>query len=506
MVSSFEDVLKRLWLMVVKRFWLIVVSVAVTSWTIVISRLVMARHNNFGTFDYDLGIHDQAIWGFANGEWFNTVRGMASLGHHATFAYFFLVPFEWLGGGPNLWNVMQVFAIASCAVPIFFLCLRRFASEWIAAVIALCWLLQPWLSWFAQETFHPEVMAMPFLFLGYYYLDPRTRTDAEVGLHREDVWGLVSLVFAMMWKEDIALAVAMLGVAFVFMGRRRIGRQLFIGGVVWFVVFGAWMVPLLAGGKATYGGIYGSLGESSFEVFKNSLLHPSDFFDRLSDNNMSLYIIRLFAPFAFLAYLSPVLLVAMVPQFFANILTTASFTFEPRFHYQAIPMVFIMLASIDAIWKMRETDWYQKFKVHHVLVGLLLLVSLYGARGWGILPGAEKYRTGPWPLVKSDTSGWEAAVKRVGPNDGVAAHYLAVPHLTHRKVVYTFPNPWVNSYYGISNEDLGDPTNVKWLIISEGGMNEQAQGALQQLVDSGEFGDKQVVNGIATYRRLKPAQ
>ena len=72
---------------------LITVLVLTTLWIIVFGRLIYLRHARFGTFDFDLGIHDQAIWQMAHGHGFLTVRGLPALGHHATFAYWFFAPF-----------------------------------------------------------------------------------------------------------------------------------------------------------------------------------------------------------------------------------------------------------------------------------------------------------------------------------------------------------------------------------------------------------------------------
>ena len=40
-----------------------------------------------------------------------------------------------------------------------------------------------------------------------------------------------------------------------------------------------------------------------------------------------------------------------------------------------------------------------------------------------------------------------------------------MPHLTHRSIVYTYPNPWVNKNYGITPTALGDPAKVRWLFV-----------------------------------------
>lgn len=481
-----------------------VVVTAAMAWAIIVSRLVMLRQNNFGTFDYDTGIYDQSIWLLAHGHWFNTVRGMPVFGVHASFALYFFVPFAWLGFGPNLWNSIQCIAIAGCAIPIFVIARRRVQRPWLAVLVALSWLLQPWLSWFAQETFHPEVVAMLFLFSGFMLIDPKVVRPVTRRFDRADVVGIIILFVAMAWKEDVALAVAMIGVVVRFAGRRRVGAWLIIGGLVWFVVFGAWMVPALNGGHSVYSGFYGNLGESGFQVLIHSIFHPHDLWRRLMDNHAGLYFVRMFLPFALLAFGSPTFILIAVPQFIANVLTTASFTFEPHFHYQAIPMVALMLASIETIGKLSLGTRLRTLR-STCAVGLLTATSFIGAKGWGILPIGHQYRHGAWPLARQDNAGWQAAIARVKGHDGVAAHYLGVPHLSHRVNVYTFPNPWTNSYYGTSNDSLGDPTTVNWIIVVPTAMNEDAQRTLADLLSTGEFGDRESVGGVDSYRRLRPA-
>jgi len=481
-----------------------VVLTAAVAWAVALSRLVLLRHNNFGTFDYDTGIYDQSIWLLAHGHWFNTVRGMPVFGIHASFGLYLLVPFSWLGFGPNFWDSMQCVFIAACAMPIYVIARRRLRHSWLAVVVALSWLLQPWLSWFAQETFHPEVMAMFFLFVGFMLLDPRIERVSTRVFSRADVSGIAILFVAMSWKEDVALAVAMIGLVMRIAGRRRVGSWLMIGGIVWFTVFGAWMVPALNGGHSVYSGFYGDLGESGFQVLIHSVLHPHLLFTRLGDNHAGLYFVRMFLPFGLLALASPLMVLIALPQFFANVLSTASFTFEPHFHYQAIPMVALTLASMETIGKLSVRRRLGAL-LGSVSVAVLALSSYVGAKGWGITPIGHEYRHGAWPLAKQDNAGWKAAMARIPAGEGVAAHYLGVPHLSHREVVYTFPNPWTNSYYGTSNDSVGDPTNVNWIVVVPGAMNDDARSTLESLIQSGEFGDKQSVGGVDSYKRMRPA-
>jgi hypothetical protein len=58
-------------------------------------------------------------------------------------------------------------------------------------------------------------------------------------------------------------------------------------------------------------------------------------------------------------------------------------------------------------------------------------------------------------------------IKRVPASAGVSASYTVVPHLSHRDQIYTFPNPWIRSYYGITNKTPESPKSIQYLVIDE---------------------------------------
>ena len=68
-------------------------------------------------------------------------------------------------------------------------------------------------------------------------------------------------------------------------GRARDRRR----GSAWFVVFGAWLVPHVAGGGTVYGGLYGDLGNTPAEVLRTGLAHPDRIGQRLVDNGAGGY-------------------------------------------------------------------------------------------------------------------------------------------------------------------------------------------------------------------------
>ncbi len=99
----------------------VLLGIAIVLWIVVFGVLVWRRHVLYGTIDFDLGIHDQSTWLLSRGHWFTTVRGLPIFGHHATFGYFLLVPFYWLGAGAQFINLLQVVVLALGAIPIYLL-------------------------------------------------------------------------------------------------------------------------------------------------------------------------------------------------------------------------------------------------------------------------------------------------------------------------------------------------------------------------------------------------
>ncbi len=463
---------------------------AMVLWSVIFGRLVVLRHDNWRTIDFDLAIHDQSIWLLSRLKSFCTVRGLPVFGHHATFAYFFLVPFAWLGAGPNFWDVLQVLAIASSALPLYFLARRRLRSPWLAATLGVAWLLQPPLQFFAWETFHPEVMAIPFLLWAYW--------AAETG-RRRTYWILV--VIALMWKEDVALFVALLGVVQLVRHRRRQGLFTIGLALVWFGVFGAWMVPAIAGGGTVYGGLYGSLGDSPGEVLKTGLTDPGAIFDRLGQNGAFAYARDLLAPFGFVPLAAPLVLLMGLPQALINLLSTANFTWDLHYHYQALPMAAAGLAMVEGVaWLGRHRSGARRFTV-----GWVAACALAGTVAWGLTPISRDYRQGYWPLqTPSDVAFREHALSLIGPDDGVSVDYWSTPHFTHREIAYTFPNPWRNKNYGITSSAHGDPAKVKWVLVDQNLFQPEDQSLFAQLLASGEFKVAGSSGTVVLLKRVAP--
>jgi len=477
--------------------WLVGLLAAAGVWSVVFSRLVLQRHARFRTIDFDLGIHDQSIWLLSRFTDFCTVRGLPVFGHHASFGYFAFVPFYWLGAGPNFLNVVQVLALAGGVVPIYLLARHRELPALAGLLLGLAWLAQPPLQWFLWETFHPEVIAIPLLLWAYLC--------AERGQTR---WYWILVIAALAQKEDIAFAVAMIGLIWLVRRRVRLGATTVGVAALWFVVFGMWMVPAAAGGGTVYGLLYGELGDTPGEVAKTAITDPSEIWHRLDQNGAGDYTNDILTPTGLAPLAAPEVLAIGAPQAVLNLLTTANFTWDLRYHYQAMPMVGIGLGLVEGVARIarlnRRPDG--RAMLGTGLAGLVLVFGLWGTRSSGPSPWGEQYRAGVWPLLPTlDKEVREQALRLIGSSDGVSADFFMTPHLTHRRVVYTFPNPWFNKNYGISFETKADPAEVDWIVLDLSLVTIPTERLMyDQLIATGEFEVRLQAGTVVVAQRMHP--
>lgn len=472
-------------------------------WFAVFGTLIWQRHDRYATFDFDLGHHDQAIWLLAHGKGFITVSGMPVLGHHFTVAYFALAPLYWLGAGAQFLNLLQTAALAFSAVPIFLFARDRLGDGWPALAFGVVWLLNPSVQWLAWETWHPETMAIPFLLTAYVLADRYVSSPSR----RLHVGYWVFLVAALAWKEDIALAVIVLGAVFALRRHRRLGLATVAVGIAWFIVAYGIAMPHFNGGTNHAGFFYGELGESPTEIARTAVTDPGLVIERLRDNDALGYGRDLLVPFALSPLLSPLLLLVAVPQFFANVLTNQSFFYDIRFHYVAVIVAVLALASVEGVARLRP-DGLRRFAV-----GTVAAAALASSVAWGISPISTQYRSGNWPLGGNPRQVVvDGAVDLVPGGAAVSASYYVVPHLSHREQIYTFPNPWHAHNWGVGGDAPHDPNHdhvpaeVEWLIVDT---TTHAPGSREEilinnLLTTGEFRVLTQEGGMVVAERVGP--
>jgi uncharacterized membrane protein len=447
----------------------------VITWIVVFGALVRLRQDRLASFDFDMGIHDQSIWLLAHLRGFITVRGLQVFGHHATIGYLLYVPFSWLGAGPDFLNVSQVVIAGLGAVPVYLLARHRSRNAWLALALGAAFLLHPALQFFMAELFHPEVIAITPLLCAYY-----------ASVRRAWGWFAVFAVLAVCWKEDIALTVMLLGLLVALRGDRKVGFWTAGLSLAWFLAWTLAIFPILDHGSIQSAGLYSDVGGSPGGIARMLFTHPSRITSRIASHDTGSYLWKLGAPFALVGLAAPLVLALGVPQALLNLISNVPWTKTITFHYAALPLVAVTLASVEgACWLARRIG-------HAFAAPVLAVVVLASAAAttvaWGPSPVGAEYRHGIWPLELSPrVANGRAALAVVPGSASVAASYNLVPQLSERADVYTYPNPWESRNFGIDGWPRRSPATVDWIVLDEEITSADDQKLYHRLIADGRF-------------------
>jgi uncharacterized membrane protein len=440
-------------------------------WIIRFSQLVMYRNDRYGSFDFDAGIYNQAGWLFSRGSQFDTVRGLPLYAHHVSPGFYLFAPFYWLGiDGQTLLNVSQVVALGVIPFIAYWIGKRLGLEPWIACAAGVVCVLNFSSTWLAWELFHPEVFAIAPLFAAY-------------GFALKNQWKpyWVMLFLAIIWKEDLALAIIGLGIVLLIQKRDRKVAFWTIGlAAVWFLVATQVILPHFSPtGNAFYAeGFYGDLGGNFTEILKTSISHPSRVQTHLSNAHAFGRTRDLWSSVGFVNLLAPETIIIAVPQFFANFLSVQGFTWELKYHYVAIPLIATLLGMVIGLSRVRGS-W------RGFAAGVALVAALATGLAWGVGPFEKNFDKGYWPLnPHPNQQELDHAVSLVPKDASVSASYHMVPHLSERHLIFSFPNPWKAKNWGIGDKNQRSPNDVDWIVAMKGDL-----GADDQAVLSGVLAD-----------------
>jgi uncharacterized membrane protein len=458
--------------------WLLLLMIGVYCW--VFGNLTWAQQSNFGTFGFDMGIYDQGIWLLSRFyEPFVTIRGLNFFGHHVNLITLLFVPFYWLGAGPHFLYLAETVMLAMGAIPVWLIARDRFRSSWGALIPAASYLLYPSLQWINWWHFHPDALIITPLLFAWWFQSRRAWVAYSI-----------SVLLALSCKEDAAIAIFMLGLlmflwAFVSwvvnclslvktQGRNNPVAQakpyLYAGTVTMLIAMGWWfistklIIPLAnTGAGPFYANLFPGFGNDVRSVIISIFSHPDRLWNAIVSDDCIAYYTKLFVPVAFLALLSPEILIGL-PQLVVNTISAHGYTHDFKYHYTSIIIAVIFISSIEAVGRVgkryRPAMW--------CLLFLLGFSAIYTNIQWSPSPLGKAYRTGIWAQPQDKHDLLRAALQKVPSDAGVTATYYIVPHLTHRRLIYEFPNPFRTANWGFQDKNPDNPDDVDFLVIDTG--------------------------------------
>jgi len=479
-------------------FPLLLVLCAAAAYASWFSYVTLEAHWNGHTRSYDLAIFDNLMWNLVHGGAFlrSTPAGGGLYSHfarHATLIAYAFAPFYALHPAASTLLVLQAIAVGCSALPLFFFA-RLHLGAWLAAGIAVAFLLYPPLHGANLYDFHFLTTSPLFIFSVALALETRSRG-----------WLALAVALTLTVREDAAPAVAVLGAYHVLTGRRvRAGSVLFLLGTGWFALMKFVLMPMAAPGS-DYASIYQGLMPEDATGFggvvRTLLGNPSFALASLLTLPKLEYALLILTPVAFVPLRRPIGALFLAPGIFFTLLSTE---YEPTisiaFQYTAFwsPYLFVatvLLLRADSFEppgtpgaRAARVGWLGAF------AAMTLLCSYqYGAILQQSTAEGGFYEPFPFATTRLDLARRELrdeVLRALPPDAAVVASETVAPHVSNRDTAYTL------------REGARDAEYVVFSLVSE------APGELEvlrPLLLSGRYGVVAANRAYALLRRGAPA-
>jgi uncharacterized membrane protein len=415
-------------------------------WGVAFSVLAGKRHNAFLSHRFDLGNMTQAVWATAHGHPLevtsSTGEQVSRLGSHVDPLLALFAPFWWVWPSPLMLTTLQSLALASGALPVFWLARKHAGDERAAWSLAAAYLLYPAVQWSALNDFHPVTFAIPLLLYLVWFLDEDRLFAAAV-----------VAVLAASSKENIPLVIAGIGLWYgIRRGRPIVGAVIAMLGIAWTAVALAVVVPHFSAAPSSFYDRYASVGGSPGGVLETVFHDPLRLWDAATTGGDLRYLALLLVPLAGLWALEPILALAAVPILALNLL--ADFWSMNRIEYQYVSGIVPCLFAAAAI----GLGTIQGRRSVVAAVTVLVLVGLANISGplaavrtYGEGVRATGVRVDPAGGAKLDAI--RAAIDLVPSGAPVTATNRIGAHLSDRRQIFLFPAQARGGWIVIDTDD-----------------------------------------------------
>jgi len=332
-----------------KKKTIIGVAVAGGLFTLIFGTFAVVKYLSNNTPTYDFGIFCQMFsYMRSTLQPLTTVERNGLLSHfsvHMSLIYYLVLPFYAVFPSPVTVQLMQVFALGSAAVPLYFLCRRAGFSNLTIVTLSVAVMFHPALFGGGSYDFHENCFLVPLLLWMFYFFEkekyiPMAVFAALVCTVKEDA--PVYIIFFALW---------------MFFARKKYGHaMLFAGGaLIYFVVVLSWMAKYGDGiMSGRYSNFFTSADEGLFSAVKNVLANPAYVFTQLFINKEGeyqdklLFILQMLLPFAFMPLCIKKIsnIILLCPMILINLMSVYVYQYSNGYQYVCGPLVFVIYLCI----------------------------------------------------------------------------------------------------------------------------------------------------------------
>ena len=445
--------------------------------------LSVLRHEAFETGRFDLGNMVQAVWSTAHGHLLQVTNlhgaQISRLAAHVDPILVVFAPLWWIWPSPSLLLTAQALAVALGALPLFWLARKHTGSERAALGFSLAYLLFPATEWMTLNEFHPVSLACPLLLFAIWYLDEDRLLPFAC-----------FAALAALTREEVPLVIAGLGIWYAI-GRRRwlAGGTIAAAGVAASAIAIQVVIPHFHGAESSFYGRYDAVGSSAAGIVRKAFTDPGRLLSVAFDHRGTHYLLNLLLPMAGLALLSPLLLVALIPELALNLLSSVDAQSSIHYHYVAAEIPILFAAAAIGAGKLGR--WAGTAGTVVVLTAILGNYWLGPIPLWRFVPGGQTFQAKSAHISRHDRIA-ARMLKLIPATAPVTATNSLGAHLSERKRIFSFPY-------------LRD---ASWVIVDEqkpslGDHNDHRRGLkrIQQLRHDPRFRLVAAADGVLIFRR-----
>jgi uncharacterized membrane protein len=437
---------------------------------ILYSALAVLRHESYHSFGFDLGLFDQVFWNTTQGRPFESTMSQALpiphslLGDHFSPIFLVLMPFYYAFPHPETLVVIQTFALALGAWPVYLLARLKLPPGYALAWVAVYFLFVP-LAFINLYDFHEVALSVAPLGFALYFLEKGRR-----------VWFLVSLLITFLVKEEMALIGAGFGL-YALVGKRdwKLGLGVFVGSLLAFAAVIQLAIPYFAEGRS-YPYIklrYAEVGGSPTGIVETLITNPLRIVRALLEPKKIYFAIAIFGPVLGLSAVAGWASVVLLPTLGYLLLSNyePQYSFTSQYSAPLIPLV--MGTSIIALAHLPKSAM-------RPLMAAVLASSLIFSWAFGDLPFSRKFDRSQF-VTQPRYSLFVRQLVRIAPDARVSAENGFPSHFAERRYIYDFnfegvnDAEWVGLDYEGTNYNLGT-FNAQVASVEAAGYTEIAGG------------------------------
>jgi uncharacterized membrane protein len=411
--------------------------------------LTVLRHQSFHSNGFDLGLFNQVFWNTTQGRPFESTMSQAMpiphslLGDHFSPVFLLLMPFYVVFPHPETLVVVQTLALALGAWPLFLLARLKLPAGYAPLWVLAYFLFVP-LAFINLFDFHEVAFSVAPLGFAMYFLERGRRG-----------WFLVSLLFAFLVKEEMALIGVGFG-AYILLGRRdwKLGLSVLVGSLLAFGALIQVVIPLFASGRSYpyIGERYAEVGGSAGGILTTLVTNPLRVARALLLPKKVYFLLAIFGPVLGFSAVAGWAAVLLLPPLGYLLLSNyePQYSFTSQYSAPLIPLVVgtavIALARLPAL-------------IRRPVMAAVMVSSFLFSWAFGDLPFSRKFDPSQF-TTQSRYSAFLPQLSRIPADARVSAENGFPSHLSERRFIYDYgfegiqDAEWVVLDYEGTNYDL----------------------------------------------------